>query len=313
MRIRAALALGAALPRSQFAGSALVTPTLAAALGQTGREQLLVVDANEDNGRRIAKLLRGNDREVAVDSSFFRALERARTEFQLLSGVFVSTDATDPGVAETLRRLRGEFLLAKTPVVVMAKSHQWGLAMQLADDDPYVEAVDAFAADADLIAAYERVRARTGQTAIDSDLARSMALQATETLRRIAVDGRTVFDAGDAEPALIAALASDDERLQTSAASVLALLRAPTAQRAVAHVALDDGNGNSLRIAAFGSLAESAKSNGNRLEEEQIATLVNIARDDADMAIRTAASQALGAISLTTNNASEIIRSYYGG
>ena len=68
VRIRAALALGAALPRSQFAGSALVTPTLAAALGQTGREQLLVVDANEDNGRRIAGLLRGNDREVAQGS-----------------------------------------------------------------------------------------------------------------------------------------------------------------------------------------------------------------------------------------------------
>ena len=40
---------------------------------------------------------------------------------------------------------------------------------------------------------------------------------------------------------------------------------------------------------------------------------MNIARGDTDMTIRTAASQALGAISLTTNKASEIIRSYYGG
>jgi undecaprenyl pyrophosphate synthase len=76
---------------------------------------------------------------------------------------------------------------------------------------------------------------------------------------------------------------------------------------------LTDANTDSLRVAAFGSLAESAKNNGNLLEEGQIAELVDIAHDDPDLIIRTAASQSLGALNLTTNKASEIIRSYYGG
>ena len=87
-----------------------------------------------------------------------------------------------------------------------------------------------------------------------------VALEATETLRIIAADGRTIYDVRQAEPALIASLSSPEERLQTLVASVLALLPTPTAQRAIAHVAMDDSNTDSLRIAAFGSLAESANS-----------------------------------------------------
>jgi HEAT repeat protein len=127
------------------------------------------------------------------------------------------------------------------------------------------------------------------------------------------VDGRTVFDAGVAEPQLIAALDSEDEPLQVSVASVLALLPTPSSQRAIGHVAIDANRSNSLREAVFGSLAESAKNHGNLLEESQIAELVEISRDDDDLAIRTAASKALGAVNLATDQASEIIRKYYGG
>ncbi len=94
---------------------------------------------------------------------------------------------------------------------------------------------------------------------------------------------------------------------------MLALTPVPAAQRAIAHVALDANNSKSLRVAVFGSLAESAKNNGNLLEEAQVATLVTIAKEDADLTIRTAASQTLGAINLSNNKASEIIRTYHGG
>ncbi len=313
VRIRAALTLGAALPKTSFAGSQHVVPMLASALAQTGREQGLVVDADESNLNRVADVLRAGDRDVIADGSFYRAMERARAEFQTLSCVFVSSDMAEPALHEAIGRLRGEFIYSKVPLVILVKPQQSVMAGELARVDPYVEVVDAAADDADLEAAFTRVRARTGQASLDADLAMSVALQATEILRRIVVDGRTVYDADVAEPALIGALSSTDERLQTLAASVLALLPTSTAQRAVAHVALDDGNTKSLRIAAFGSLAESAKNNANLLEQSQIAELVDIAHDDPDLTIRTAASQALGAVNLTTNKASEIIRSYYGG
>ena len=93
-------------------------------------------------------------------------------------------------------------------------------------------------------------------------------------------------------------------------ASVLALVPSPEAQRAIAHVALDPNNAPSLRNAAFGALSDSAKRHRGQLEDAQIAELVRIAREEGDLKIRTAASQALGALNLASNKASEIIRSY---
>ena len=313
VRIRAALALGAALPKSQFAGSELVAELLAFAVDQTGKEQLAVVDADEVNLKRVVGALRVGERQVSGDASFYRVLERARAGSSAVAGFFVSTDTTDPELAWALKVLRGEFIYSKTPVVVLTKPRQSLLADELAQLDPYIEPVDAAADAADLEAAFQRVRARAGQTALDADLALSMAIEAVQTLRRIAVDGRTVYDITVAEPALIGALASPEERLQVLAASVLALLPAQTAQRAIAHVALYDANTDSLRVASFASLAESAKNFGNLLEPEQIAELVEIARDDSDLTIRTAASKALGAVNLRSNKASEILRGYYRG
>ncbi len=310
VRIRAALALGAALPKSQFVGSQNVMPVLAGALTLSGRQQVIVVDPDESNMNRVVGTLRNGDRDVVGDTSFFRALERARTELQALTGIFVSTDLVEPGLGEALARLRGEFIYSKTPVVVMVTPGQFLTAQELSQLDPYVETVDAATDEAALIAAFERALDRAGPTPLAEDTALAMALEAGETLRRIAVDGRTVYELAVAEPALISALSADEERLQVLAASVLALMPTPTAQRAIAHVALDDGNTRSLRIAAFGSLAESAKNFGHQLEDNQVTELVRIAQEEDDLVIRTASSQALGAINLATSKASEIIRSF---
>ncbi len=313
VRVKAALALGAALPKSQFADSQFVVPVLAGTLLQSGRQQLIVVDANQANANRVMGALRGADRDVIAETSFLRAMDRARTEFQMVSGVFLSTDLAEPDLAGALKELRSEFSFAKTPVVVLTKPKQLVLAEELAGADSIVEPVDASGAEAALESALERARGRAGLAPFSPELALDLALRSAETLRRIAVDGRTVYDASVATPSLISSLSASDERLQVTAASVLALTPLPAAQRAIAHIALDSKNTKSLRVAAFGSLAESAKNNGNLLEETQAAALLTIAKDDADLTIRTAASQTLGAVNLANNKASEIIRSYYGG
>jgi HEAT repeat protein len=313
IRTRAALALGAALPKSQFTGSEWVVPVLANAVGLTGREQLVLVDPDEARLNRIAGMLRDGDRDVVSDTTFLRGLERARGALQAPTAFFIAADVREPDLVESLRRLRDEFVYRKTPVVVLTSPQHDALAEELTHFDPYVEPVPA-SADSDAIeAALARVCARTGHIEIDADLASSLALAATETLRRIVVDGRTVFDVGVAEPALIGALASTDENLQKLAASALALRPTTTAQRAIAHVAMDDGNTESLRLAAFASLAESARNHGHFLEPAQTTALIDIAHDQPDLVLKTAASQALGALNLETGEASKIIRSYYGG
>ena len=310
VRIRAALALGAALPKTQFSDSQFVVPVLANTLLQSGRPQVLVVDADEANRNRVVSALRAGDREVIGADNFHRGIEQARAEFPNLSAIFLSTGITEPDAATAIGQLRAEFAFAKIPVVLLAEAQQSVVARDIAATDDYVEPVGADAPGADLEAGLARARKRTGQTQLSSELALSMALEAAETLANIASDGRTIYDVSVATPALIASLGSSSRELQTAAASVLALVPSPEAQRAIAYVALDPNNAPSLRNAAFGALSDSAKRHRGQLEDAQIVELVRIAREEGDLKIRTAASQALGALNLASNKASEIIRSY---
>jgi len=313
VRIRAALALGTALPRSAFADSQFVMPVLTGAVTLTGREQVLVVDPDQSNLNRVVDAIRTAGRSVIGETTLYRALERARMEFQTLGAMFISTDVSEPELATALMQFRSEFVYSKTPVVVLTKPRDALLAEDVAARDGFVELVDAAADDADLEDALARVWSKAGLARIDDDTAMSIAMEAIETLRRIAVDGRTVYDVGVAEAALISALSSTNETLQTAAASVLALIPTSSAQQPVAALALDDANSESLRLSSFASLSESAKSHGNLLSGDQVTELIRIARDEPDLTMRTAASQALGALNLAPNRASEIIRTYHSG
>jgi len=313
VRIKAALVLGSALPRESFADAQFVVPVLAEALSQSGRQQVVVIDVDQNNANRVMAVMRAGDREVIAEPGFDRAMQRARAEFQAVSAIYMATDLREPDTTSALGQLRAEFAFEKTPVVLLVKPEQSLTASMLAGRDALVETVDASATDAAIEAALERVRGRSGQMPPDADVAKNLALQAAEALRSIALDGRTVLDASTATPALIAALSSPEEKLQVTAASVLALSSSLAAQRAIAHIALDDAAAKSLRQEAFESLANSAKTFGNQLDEAQVTKLVTIAKGDPDLAIRTSATKALGAVNLKDFNATEIIRSYYGG
>jgi len=313
VRIRAALALAAALPKSPFEDAHLVVPVLAGAVTLSGREQVLVVDPIEGRLNRVMEVQRSEGRTAIGEKGFLGGVARARKEFESLSALFISADVGEPSLVDALRAFRAEFLFSKTPVVITTTGARSLVAEEVAAADRFVTLVDAEAG-ADAIAdALARVRDAAGMGSIDEGRALEIAMEAVETLRRVAVDGRTVYDLTTAEPALVAALSAPVEELQTLAASVLALIATPSAQRAVAAVALDAAGAETLRVSAFGSLAESAKTYGNMLAQDQINVLVDIAREDSNLTIRTAASQALGAVSLASNKASEIIRTYYAG
>jgi HEAT repeat protein len=311
VRTRAALALGAALPKSPFAGSHLVVPVLANALSLEGTPEILVIDANESDLNRLMDELRGTGARVIGEKSFYTGISRAREEFRALSAIFISTDIADPGLVAAMNALRSEFAHAMVPVIIVAKPEQALLAEEVASLDEYADFINAGVGETELTAALDALNTRVGNQRLDPDLALSMALEAADTLRRIAEDGRTVFNFAQAEPALIGALTSPSQELQITCASVLALAPTRTAQRAIAHVAMDDANTETLRVSVFASLAESAKNHGNLLEDGQIIRLVEIGRDDEDLVIRTAASEALGAMNLKTSRASDIIRKYY--
>ncbi len=313
VRVRAALALGNALPRSGFSGSARVVPVLARALTETTNDQFVVVDPDADNRNRVAADLRRGPTVVIAEADFAKAMDRARRELDNVSAFVFATDIAAPAIMSAVESLQREFVFARTPVVLLVKPGGEETADRLAAAYDVVGRVGADADGGQLTALLTDLRSVTGEAALDEMVAAGMALQAADTLYRIATDGRTVFDYAAAEAALISALASGGPELQTRCLSVLALVGTAGAQRSVADVTLNEATPEPLRLHAFEALSTSAKAFGNHLDDQRITRLLGLARDEANMTIRAAASQALGSLDLADNNASDIIRSYYRG
>jgi hypothetical protein len=73
-------------------------------------------------------------------------------------------------------------------------------------------------------------------------------------------------------------------------------------------MALKEGNGMEVRIAAFDSLATSAKVNANLLLDEQIDRIYSIVQStDENGELRSSAAAAFGALNLPSRKAKDLI------
>jgi len=314
VRIKAAIALAEARPKSGFPGVEWGVPALAEALLNTGAQRFVVIDPDRENLNRVMDFLRAGGVEVLGGNDFYTTLERARREFRSVSGMFISSAIKNPGVREGVEDLRREFLFRMTPVVLIRGAREYETAGNLAQHDLLVAHIGADAEGDELLEAMRDVMTRSGRMLSNPDQALELALAAADAILGLSLDGQTVLNVAAAEPALLSVLReAQDEELRTRAVLVLASLPTQSSQRALAEVALEDGQSETLRVAAFAGLADSAKTNGNRLTDTLLSRLVKAATDEPDLTLRTAASRALGALNLTDNKASEIIRKYYRG
>lgn len=310
VRIRAALALGAATPTQNFSGAEWVITTLEEAIGQpSGSSWVLIAESQESLNRLRGAVPKGS---VIGEAEFYKGLNRARSETANVDAFVLASAIAEPDLATAMRQLREEFRFARTPVVLVADPAQDLLVEQITRNDPYARALPSALADAAAIQG--RVdEIKTGQMKMNATLSTALALEAAEVLRGLAVDGRSTLPYRLAEGTLIGGLQSSDERIQVACANVLARLESSASQRALAGVASDAAQTQSLRVACFGALGESARLFGNQLEPDQVSRLVEIARTESDLILRTAAGQVLGAVNLADNQASTIIRSHYRG
>jgi len=311
VRIKAALALAESLPRSPFYGSESVVPTLAAAVLQTRGLGLVVVDPNEDSLNRLVEGLRAEGVRAVGHASFYPALDRARRELDWVSGFVMAGNTAGPDVHDAIRILDQDAELRNVPVILLSTPSDEMRIEDLAATNERITRLDSAADAAAVMARLDAIAGAVGSYLDDQRLALAMAVQAADALRMVAVDGRSVLDAHRAEYALIRALeASGDEDLEVAAADALAGLSTAQPQQALATAATDAGNTRSLRVAVCAALAESAKRNGNLLDEPALNALINIAIDEADLTLRTAASQATGALNVAPDTASEVVRRY---
>jgi hypothetical protein len=139
-------------------------------------------------------------------------------------------------------------------------------------------------------------------------LAESYALRAVNAMLKLAVERNTIINLADAEAALIDATKGNDTQIKILAAQVLAYLYSPAAQRAIAAMALSDENPLDIRVAAFASLASSAKVNGNLLGDEQIDAIYDIVgSQETEPTLRSAAAVAYGSLNLPSQKVKDLI------
>ena len=315
VRYKAAIAIARALPQRSFAGADLASTVLAQALQHGGQAQYVVVDADRDNLNRVAGALRSTGAMVVADTGFLAALDQARGQLQNVNAFFVGTNIETPNVLAAVEDLRKNYRYSRVPVIVLSYAQQEFRAEQTANSYAAIQVVDANASADEMLQAVDTAAQEVGVGPLSPELAVELAQRAAEALRLVAIDNDTVIDFAPAIPALIAVLREgDDEPLRITAAHVLALATTGAAQQAIADTALDETESMELRIAGFDTLAESARRNGNMLTQQQVQEVVEAAAaSDADLTLRTAASQALGALNLRMNEASAIIRAHHRG
>ena len=315
VRIRAALALAAAMPQQKFRGDQNLLPVLSEALMlHGGAKNALLVEPNAEIANQVAAALRAAGYETVAATSFFDGMKQARADLPGLDLIVLASDLAGPVVADALQQLRGEFQFAATPVLVIAKPGDAAAVRALQRANARVREIPP-AVDPDALAtAISMVSRSSGATPITPELGASLALESAQVLLGLAVTANALFPLDSLEPALVNALGAADPSLRITAAQVLGFLKSPSAQAAVAKVALADGEDEAIRIAMFAALAESAKRHGSQLLADQIQSLLGVVRSDsASMPLKTAASQALGALNLPGNTASEMVRAAHGG
>lgn len=313
VRIRAALALARALPQKPFRDADQVVPVLASAVQLTGKKNYAVVEPETTLRERLHQELTTAGATVVAAGSFNAALDQARRSMTHLDGIFLATDVDRPTSVEAIRALAGDPRFALTPVVLLVKSNDNLKADRAAEIDSRVGRVFYVGESAEaklteqLLARRNQVAVKYGQRDLSPELSLSLSLEAAGALRSISVNRSPVLDSRGAEGALAAALASPSEELRVAAAAALSLINSPPAQRAIAAIALSGDQTESLRKAAFGSLAESARRFGSLLEPAATQKLIEQAVGEPNLALRTAASQALGAMSLSGKPVAQII------
>ena len=134
------------------------------------------------------------------------------------------------------------------------------------------------------------------------------ALRAINVMLHLAISQNSVVDLSKARDELIAATEDPREPMQVLAGQVLAYLPSPDAQRSIVGMALVQDNSMDVRIAAFGSLAVSAKRNGCLLTDDQIDAIYGlIDSGQTDTGLRKAAAGAYGALNLPSQRVKDLI------
>ena len=302
VRFSASDALARANPAKEFAGSFRVVPVLAEAVSQNGKPSVLLIDAQQ--GNRLAEAFRDKlDYTVYQGNSLNEALLAGHkaASFDLV------VIAEGPEVLRLGELAQTDYRLSFTPVLVLTDPAAIGGTTHRYLNDHRIKVVDASITDDGMKAIVEDMRNKLGGAPLDAAAATTYATTALKLLSALAADHASIYRVEDAAIVLRDALKDKRPEIAGGAATVLGQLPDPVNQAAIAAVALPTDSDPAVRTAGFVAMAESAKRFGNHLSAASIDKLINVVNTEGDKSIRDAAAQALGALNLASNQASNLI------
>ena len=282
VQFAAARALVNLAPTAPFPGSSRVAPTLARFAINQPSPRAVVIDGNPNRGSQLAGFLinLGYDSEVELTGSrgFTAAAESADVELILIS---YDLFRTGWGVHDTLTNLSADSRTRAIPIFIYGPLDVQYKRPNLAYDYPGIKFV-VQPADPEMLK-----KQLTGLPAPFSDQERvGYAQEASALLARIATDrqGPLAASLTTVEAALSVALF----RAQTSAAAatVLADIPDPDAQRSLAAVALDPSQPVDLRKQSASRLAHSIKRFGPLISASQESRLAATVAEETDPNLR---------------------------
>ena len=145
-------------------------------------------------------------------------------------------------------------------------------------------------------------------TGWNRQLADSYAVRSAEVMLKLAQIRNPVIDLSGAKDTLISATKDKREQIRILAGRVLAHLDSPDAQRAIAVMALAGDNSMAVRVAAFESLATSAKLNANLLDDEKVDAIYSLVSSrETNPHLRSAAATAYGSLNLPSRKVKNLI------
>ena len=290
VRYLAAVSLARALPDQPFAGYQMVMPVLGQALRQTGRKAAMLVGV----GNELKGIIRDAGYEILEASEAPTAVADVLES----AGVDVFIAGSDAMAEDLVRAVRQQPTLTGAALVVDSATNR---AKTLQRGDRLVFLMDPAAeANLRLEVVSEAIAAGLGQ-AMEPQQSAEWAVLAARAIETVGQSGNKVYNITRTLKQLQSAVGSNVPAVQMASADALATMNLADAQRSIVDLAIQPQAEEQVRISAFGALSRSLRKFGNLLTDDQSQAVVSIVMGEGSRELRTAASQALGAMNLASD------------
>lgn len=269
VRLDAALALASSAPQQSFPGDFSVVPTLASAITESGTSRATVLGGNLEERQAIQQQLQAAGFSVLAGSDSFETMEVDVVRSNGVDLVVVRASAAD--AQATVQRVRASGATSACPIVLIAqRADEVAVRNTFAQDRSVVVWSEGSSSDSFRAAANQAIATVSGAAMDEAEVA-EYAIRCAEALRQIAAGGTKILAVGDAEGALLRALATKQGGLRMMVAEVLSLIATPSAQSALVDAAI--GASGDEQIALCDLAARAARHGGAKADERQLSAL----------------------------------------